>query len=280
MKNFILLSFFLLTSNLFAGQVFYVTTSGSDSNDGKSWATAFADVQKAIDAAAEVATDDSPSEVWIAVGTYKHGSAMTMKNNVEIYGGFAGSEASKEERINGNETVFEGEESYSVIKNSSPLNSSSKLDSITITNGKNGISSIDDAVISNCTISKNKNYGVYLLYDAGAIINCLISENVIGIYCLQDVKSTISNCRIKNNLTGIHIENSSPEITNCTIKNNQEGIYTFYASPEITNCTISENEDTGIYMYYVSSPEITNCTIYKNGGDGICSGTVSDKPRY
>ena len=31
---------------------------------------------------AKVVTSESPSEVWIAKGSYKHGSALVMKNNV------------------------------------------------------------------------------------------------------------------------------------------------------------------------------------------------------
>ena len=114
---------FLLANLVFyiasAGSVFYVKTDGDDNNNGRSWATAFKDVQKAIDAAAAVATDLNPSEVWIAKGTYKHGSPIAMKNNVSIYGGFEGTEASLKKREKGNETILDGENLYTVIDNKS-----------------------------------------------------------------------------------------------------------------------------------------------------------------
>ena len=88
----------LLPHFLFAASRYYVAETGNDSNDGLSWQTAFAGVQKAIDAAAAAATEESPSEVWVAAGTYKHGSPMAMKNNVLIYGGFAGTETELSER--------------------------------------------------------------------------------------------------------------------------------------------------------------------------------------
>ena len=69
----------LLPHFLFAASRYYVAETGNDSNDGLSWQTAFAGVQKAIDAAAAAATEESPSEVWVAAGTYKHGSPMAMK---------------------------------------------------------------------------------------------------------------------------------------------------------------------------------------------------------
>ena len=56
------------------GARYYVVSGGAGNKDGTSWANAFSDVQTAIDKAYEVATADKPSEVWIAKGTYKHGS--------------------------------------------------------------------------------------------------------------------------------------------------------------------------------------------------------------
>ena len=101
---------------------YYVSTTGSSLNDGLSWATAKSDVQDAIDLASQVY---GGAEVWIAKGTYKHGSAMTMKNNVAIYGGFAGTETSKEERIAGNNTILDGNGKYRVFYNN--YSSSNKL---------------------------------------------------------------------------------------------------------------------------------------------------------
>ncbi len=105
-----LVGLMVLTVNLFAVQVFYVVEGGSRNNSGLSWMGACADVQTAIDRAASV----GGGEVWIKKGTYKHGSAMTMKNNVAIYGGFAGTETSKDQRVAGNTTILDGEGSYRV----------------------------------------------------------------------------------------------------------------------------------------------------------------------
>ncbi|MDF9828674.1 hypothetical protein M2447_002802, partial [Ereboglobus sp. PH5-10] len=82
----------------------YVSTTGSDENDGSSWATAVASVQHAINNCFD-------NEVWIASGTYvpvdrpnggneadnrtKH---FSLRNNVAVYGGFAGTETSLGER--------------------------------------------------------------------------------------------------------------------------------------------------------------------------------------
>jgi len=83
-------------------------TSGVE--DGTSWDTAFTTMQPAIDAAFE----DGGGEVWVATGTYKgmepielsedlwgpYGdhTIFTMREGVNLYGGFVGTESSRGER--------------------------------------------------------------------------------------------------------------------------------------------------------------------------------------
>ena len=195
MKKLISLIIFFYTSFSFAGEVFYVKVDGNDSNDGKSWETAFADVQTAIDAAYAVATDENPSEVWIAAGTFKHGSPLTMKNNVAIYGGFSGYEKQKDERkTEDNETIFDGESLYCIVSNTysenEQLTSSSKIDTISLKNGngknnRNGGGAIYNwyasPVISNCkfynNISSHKGGAISLCYSASKIIKCTFIKN-------------------------------------------------------------------------------------------------------
>lgn len=116
-----------------AARIRYVKTTGSDSNDGSSWDTAYKSVQKAIDDLA--AQPGVPGEVWVAAGEYSPVSRLTedpdspasfrMYDGISVYGGFAGTESSKDERVKGEfiggvlvesknpwqyayETVFEG----------------------------------------------------------------------------------------------------------------------------------------------------------------------------
>lgn len=79
----------------------YVTPSGN--GDGSSWEKATDDLQAAIDASSV------GDEVWVAAGTYQPFNlindkvttsyAFILKNGVSLYGGFAGTETSKDQRI-------------------------------------------------------------------------------------------------------------------------------------------------------------------------------------
>lgn len=253
MKNFIILSLVLLASNLFAGQIFYVTETGAGNKDGSSWSNAYANVQSAIDAAASVATSESPSEVWIAKGTYKHGSAMTMKNNVAIYGGFAGTETSKEERVSGNNTILDGEGKYRVFNNEytgkSPLTNSAKLDNVTIQNG----------------YSSSSGAGMYNYYASPEITNCTFSGNRVSSY---------SNYSFSHSGGGMYNSNSNPILTNCTFNANS-----LSAKTEIGRISLSGG---GMYNNSSSSPTLTNCILWgntsKSSGNEIYNNDSNSKP--
>ncbi len=68
--------------------------------DGRSWATAYRDLQQAVDQAAS-----SRAQVWIKAGTYAPGkldrsriAAFILRDDVGLYGGFAGTETALAER--------------------------------------------------------------------------------------------------------------------------------------------------------------------------------------
>lgn len=92
--------------NVPASRIRYVRTDGNDAADGTSWATAYRTVQHAIDALA--ATPGVRGEVWVAAGTYEptayiegnplYPASFRMVDGISVYGGFAGTETSRDER--------------------------------------------------------------------------------------------------------------------------------------------------------------------------------------
>ncbi len=101
----------ILTALSAPAAVIYVDRANTSGvQDGASWATAFRAVQDAIDAA-DPATF---SEVWVAAGTYDElrtdpDGALIMRSNVDLYGGFSGTETLREERDwDANVTIIDG----------------------------------------------------------------------------------------------------------------------------------------------------------------------------
>ncbi len=232
--------------------IYHVTQDGNDANDGLSWNTSFSEIQKAIDVASIVATDEKPAQVWIAKGIYNV-SKIKMKPNVEIYGGFEGTEAAVSERKTGNETILTAIGS-TVINNEytkdNPLILSAKLDSVIITSASHGISNNNASpLITNCTITN--------------ITNTAISNS-------NSSSPLITNCTIVRNGSGVYNSSSSPSIINCTIaENNGRALDNSLSSPIVTNCIIWKNGTDEIYNTSSSSPIFSNCVIYGGYDNGI-----------
>ncbi|MGB3637584.1 MAG: DUF4347 domain-containing protein, partial [Rivularia sp. (in: cyanobacteria)] len=97
----------------------YVNSNATGDNNGSLWANAYTDLQSALAAA------NSGDQIWVAKGIYKPGAtsdaSFELKDNVAIYGGFAGTEANLSDRniteIKNNETILSGDNtSYNVVK--------------------------------------------------------------------------------------------------------------------------------------------------------------------
>lgn len=102
---------FTLKTLLFAlamanGQT-YVNMNASGQDDGSSWENAYTNLDSAL-------AKTTNGEIWIAAGTYRHnGSApdsfktFYVGSDVDLYGGFAGTEVSKDQRdLNNNTTLL------------------------------------------------------------------------------------------------------------------------------------------------------------------------------
>ena len=101
----------------------YVKPGGT--GDGSSWNNASGDLQKMIDELADNNPQNLAGEVWVAAGTYApqsqlisgtaYSASFRMRDGISVYGGFAGTETTKQERKKGtmpwdytNVTILEG----------------------------------------------------------------------------------------------------------------------------------------------------------------------------
>ena len=231
-----------------ASRIRYVKTDGNDSNDGQTWGTAYASVQKAIDDLA-LSQPGVPGEVWVAAGTYSPKTRLTddsdspasfrMYDGISVYGGFAGTESSKEDREKGampwiytNQTIFEGtaydgenvwsESDYKWTVNSgsvhvvwfAPLPGEEEFTNITVLDGvtiQGGMSNSVESV----NYDNTKGAGVYMRGRNVYLNNSIVKDNVSlaeggGIY-LEGGR--VQGCLVYNNSSktrggAIYMDNS------------------------------------------------------------------------
>lgn len=205
--------------HLDASRIRYVKVGGT--GDGSSWDKASGDLQKMID---ELAAVDAPGEVWVATGTYRpttqiiegvqYAASFRMRDGIDVYGGFAGTEPSKADREKGsmpwiytNETFLLGadyedgsatwgNDQWNVISSTrhvvwfAPMSGEVKfkyttvLDGVTIKGGAaNGGEGLAD-------FATDKGGGVYMGLNA-ILQNCIVTENTAkgdggGVYANGD----------------------------------------------------------------------------------------------
>lgn len=284
------------------GATIYVKQDSS--GDGSSWASAFGQLQDALNIAV------SGDEIWVTAGTYKptydyglgvgdRGKHFRMINGVAIYGGFDGAETSLDQRnCENNETILSGDIGIQGYKSDNcyhvffhnnydnELNRTAILDSVTITGGNanepfngnqfghqfgGGMWNVyGSPTLINCKFNANES-----MFDGNSIYNDygsspkLINCKIIGHFdAITNVHSTpvFENCTFTGNSQGINNWHSSPTINNCKFNGNGGAIYNWYSGsrPIITNCVFNKNTLCGVYNIYSSSPDIVNCTFIGN----------------
>lgn len=285
----------LLPHFLFAASRYYVAETGNDSNDGLSWQTAFAGVQKAIDAAAAAATEESPSEVWVAAGTYKHGSPMAMKNNVLIYGGFAGTETELSERdFLKNISVLSGEDSYQIFVNAytaeSPLTGSASLDGFRLEGGKSDSfggamqNTHSSPLVSNCVFIGNKTTAPFSKFSAGGAVSNLNSSPIFRscVFAENKCEQTYGSSSIYpgiffpagmgDDFSIYPIETEDAPILIQDTELNEDFVF----SNDSFNSTFYFSAGGAIYSASKSSPAFLFCAFYDNYATSVNSILLSE----
>lgn len=274
----------------------------SGTENGLTWATAFNTIQEGTDAAAAGASASRPHEVWVAAGTYTNSTSdvvVTMRTGVHLYGGFAGTETSRNQRYWATRTTtIDGENARGGVEGAS----NATLDGFTIMRGKAGdgggmYNFSASPAVTNCTFSGNSaeygdGGGMYNSSSSSpAVTNCTFSENSAA-YCgggMHNAASSpaVTDCTFTGNSAILdggggmsNTSSSSPLVKNCIFDGNfvelgdGGGIYNSSASPTVTDCTFSGNSAFyyGGGMYNSSAlPTVTNCAFTGNSaeyGDG------------
>lgn len=279
------LSILLLAGSLSVqAAVCRVTFLGDDGNDGSSWASPM-DLVTAL-------ADDSCDEIWVKAEdekTYKPGiersASFTIERELKLYGGFAGTETSLEQRVfEAGPTILSGDigfpddpsdNSYHVVlvdgttARYGPITTSTVIDGFVITDGN-----------ADGSGGLSGNGGGLYCNGAGAGNEC--SPTLVNITFRSNIASDHGGAVYNDGGTG---GASNPVLTNVTFSSNtssNDGSAMANngrggtSSPAVTNATFSGNSVPGggaaIYSLGASGgtsqPQLSNVILWGNAGAG------------
>jgi hypothetical protein len=289
-------------------RVFYVSPAGAGLKDGSSWANAYegTGLQTAINDAKTYSSNsvNAIAHVWVAAGTYKpttttnRGISFSMKNYVEIYGGFVGTELQLSDRpaINlstPSSTTLSGNigdpdddaDNTSHVINNSDLDQTAVIDGFCIVDGNS---------------DNNSGAGMKNVNCFQIIRNCCFAENSGPTYANDNSGTTVTNCSFINNRAkdgsclelAVHGKTRKETFTNCLFQGNTSesdessaGVlalrnidtWDVQIQVDFVNCTFVDNRAAGegVALFYIrndkSDPSaaiisLTNCIAWNNHG--------------
>lgn len=257
--------------------------------DGSSWANAFTDIQHAINAAHAAVKDpkNEMAEVWIAKGTYKHGSTIFLKPNVAVYGGFRG-EDTKFIDAQGNEQTLPAEQEWTEKENSR----------VEYPEGDNNSPSQDHYKYLTPIGRMQRTSGNFVYIDGEgkyAVFNAT-NTDATALKRATLATLTIQNGLSSNALAGggaLYVLNYYLTISNCTFYNNQamfsggaifnhDELYDRVNEPDNGgkggNDEKAEENDEYLPSPFQNHLELFNCTFANNTakyyGGAICNGDI------
>ncbi len=257
----------------FARNAVYVAPAGKGIPDGTSWATAYHDIQPAID----VAPGDHSGEVWVAEGNYTAtvDQVMAMHRGILVYGGFAGNEDSRDQRDwNAHKSVLDGGNTRRCVTGAD----NALLDGFTITRGTavNGGGMANDnasPMVRNCTFVSNAAGNGGGVWNNG-----------------PDAVPTIINCNFVDNKAdnggGMYHLNASPHVEHCIFTRNTAtdggGIFEQGGSAPTSDCSFVDNsaaEGGGIYSLAIDL-SLYRCVFVQNSATTGCGAGLYDESQY
>lgn len=277
-----------------AGTIVYVDADATGANTGRSWADAFIELQ---DALASVPADGS-AEIWVAEGTYRAElwnprpqSTFRLRNNVALYGGFAGHETAREERdprlhtcVLSGEVILEGHEgiygdNVNTVVTAENTDASAILDGFTLSaNGEynmttdavpgRGLRFINsDATVRNCVLQELRGRGPALHAKGGrpSIVGCVFGKTEGLAVELDGADAKLSGCSARGGLT---ILNASPTVVSSRFYSG--GItLTGTGRPLFANCLMTGSNQGFDGAASTEPATFINCTVAGNKTGGI-----------
>jgi hypothetical protein len=269
----------LMSSVAANAAIIYVNAAASGANNGSSWMDAYTSLQSAL------AASNEGDQIWIAKGIYKPSSPVDVdgngildtreatfqiRNGVKLYAGFAGGEATPEDRNwQVNLTILSGD-----------------LDNNDLNADGNFIAESPDHIIGN-----NAFHVVYTAnVNAATLIDgCIITGGKAYAAGLSNTSPNMSGGGWFNRVS-MPVNSSSPGIINCTFQGNYAeanggawyglpGTTGATSEPLFTSCKFYQNKanisggaiyigsfQSGIYRPVITASEFNGNRAFRNGG--------------
>lgn len=270
MKKYLIIIASLLSVLTAVAQAKVIYVNGSSGNtveDGKTWATSYKTIEQAISNA------ESDNEIWVAKGEYAPVNTYRITQNLNLYGGFAGTENSLLLRdITANETVLRGgsEPSSKTLFNHEK-NAKLIIDGFSWTNYGGGTNSSFQSIDGVPDLTANDRFYLRInnckFYDGGQPV----SFSVPGTVEIEN-STFVNNINLNFNDNTFHdtVTNSvakvNVRIVNSTFSNYQRSniLYCARVNLEIINCEFFNNTNNVFNIYNVGRHTFKDCKFHDN----------------
>lgn len=257
-----------------SGVIYVRTSDGVDGNGyGGSWDRAYKTINYALQRA------NSGTEIWVAAGEYDESGTLSMKEGVNVYGGFAATgfpsntlDGKNRDISNTNAafmTIIDGGNDHRVLQQPSNFNTQTIWEGFIIQRGR---------------LSRNANdndggAGVRLR-NYGKLKNCLIRNNVFTL--------TSGSAQTASGGGGVYMSGDNAEVESCVIRENEAyadndwrsgyfyhlcGAGLYVAGGRLVNSVIVENvahnnrNILGAGLFLSQRSYLFNCTVAYNKAD-------------
>ncbi|MGN6419243.1 MAG: hypothetical protein ACTHMC_17225, partial [Pseudobacter sp.] len=256
---------------------------GSTGN-GNSWSNALGELADALWLAK---TNPAIRQIWVAGGTYKpmfpggdDGDlsqpgfrSFVMVNNVKMFGGFAGTESTVNQRdlsLAANETILSGDiddndGTDGAINGSNALHlliaagtGIFHLDGFTIQGGKADINA-GEITVNGVSVPGTRGAGLYAGYATVNVNACKVRGNAsgAGTIAVDNSDAFFANTQVTGNLSGT-----------------ASGILNSHSNIQLLNITFSGNSGNYVLYNLNSTARADNSVFYNNGGNPDNGSTV------
>ena len=300
-RLFLLITFAFSATGLLA-QVVYVKQDATGSNDGSSWQNAYTKLETAL-------ANTTSGEIWVAAGTYKpeggtatdSTSALAVHSSFSLYGGFAGTESSLDQRnpvvnvtilsgdINGDDvsenfTANKSDNTRHVVYVDSLLSDPVTIDGFSIIGGHTGnfestpayfrsgggIYALSPVAVANCNFYNNFGRSGACIAIAGGGSGSEISDCVFT----KNYTTAQAAAIFLNGLSDISVVNSSFTAN----KTNRGAMYPLNCTGvSIDNCNFEANindQGAGGALFIFGSTGITLTNSFFTNNKAVNSGAV------